>query len=151
MKTVKQLLAEKGTQIWSVTPETTVFQALELMAEKNIGAVVVLDEDRNLVGIMSERDYARKVVLKDRASRTTPVRDIMTERVYVLHPHQTINECMALMTDKRLRHLPVVHQGRLVGLVSIGDIVKSIMSEQAFMIDQLETYIMGRSIQSHAA
>ena len=100
---------------------------------------------------MSERDYARKVVLKDRASRTTPVGDIMTERVYVLHPHQTINECMALMTDKRLRHLPVVHQGRLIGLVSIGDIVKSIMSEQAFMIDQLETFIMGRSIQPNAA
>ncbi|NOX60982.1 MAG: CBS domain-containing protein [Chloroflexi bacterium] len=145
MKTVKQLLDEKGRDVWTVTPDSTVFDALKLMADKNIGAVVVTDA-KGICGIMSERDYARKVVLHGRSSRTTPVSEIMTERVLVVRPDQTVQECMALMTRKRLRHLPVVEDGELVGIISIGDVVKAILSEQEFMIDQLETYIMGHRI-----
>ncbi len=145
MKTVKQLLDEKGREVWTVRPDSTVFDALKLMADKNIGAVVVTD-DEGICGIMSERDYARKVILRGRSSRTTPVSEIMTERVLVVRPDQTVEECMALMTRKRLRHLPVVEDGKLVGIISIGDVVKAILSEQEFMIDQLETYIMGHRI-----
>lgn len=138
LRTVEDILKVKGRQVWSVTPDTTVFEALELMARHEIGAVVVLEEDR-IVGIMSERDYARKVILRGRASRDTPVRSIMTEKVITVLPTTTVEECMALMTTHRIRHLPVVDQGKLVGLVSIGDVVKAIISEQQYVIERYRT------------
>ena len=142
MRTVRDILQRKGTEVWSVTPETTVIDALKLMAEKNIGAVLVLDEDR-VAGVLSERDYARKVILQGRTSQDTTAREIMSERVVGVEPQQTVEECMALMTDKRIRHLPVVEGGEVIGVVSIGDIVKNIISEQEFLIEQLEHYITG--------
>lgn len=141
-KTVDHLLAAKGRDVWSIAPDATVFEALRLMADEGIGAIVVLDEGR-LAGILSERDYARKVSLHDRGSRDTPVRDIMTGRVFTVRRDQTVAECMTLMTDHHIRHLPVVEDDVLVGLVSIGDIVKAVISEQAFLIAQLESYITG--------
>lgn len=140
MKTVKDLLQAKGTDIWSVAPDDTVFAALELMAEKGIGAVLVLD-GQNVAGILSERDYARQVILKGKASKDTPVRDIMTTELFVVTPERTVDECMALMTEKRIRHLPVVLGDRLAGLLSIGDIVKAVISDKQDQIEQLETYI----------
>jgi CBS domain-containing protein len=140
MATVQRLLETKGTEVWSVTPATTVFEALELMALKNIGALVVLEGER-LAGIMSERDYARSIILKDRSSKTTPVREIMTSHVVSVHPEQTLEECMGLMTERRIRHLPVLDDGRLLGVISIGDVVRHIISEQDFLIKQLEGYI----------
>jgi CBS domain-containing protein len=119
-----------------------VLDAIKLMAEKRIGALLVM-EDRNIVGIVTERDYARKVVLMGRSSSETPVRDIMTTSVMYVRPNQTNMECMALMTENRLRHLPVIDNGELIGLISIGDLVKDIISEQQFIIDQLEHYIRG--------
>lgn len=142
MKTVSDILRAKGHSTWTVTLDTTVYQALELMAEKNIGAVLVIQEDK-LVGIMSERDYARKVILKGKASKDIPVREIMTEKVVYVHPDQTTEECMALMTDKHIRHLPVLEREHLTGVISIGDVVKAIISEQEFVIEQLEHYITG--------
>jgi len=142
MKTVRQLLESKGSQVISVTPDTPVFQALKVMAEKGIGAVLVLQSGR-LVGIMSERDYARKVILQGKSSHDTPVRDIMTDRVVYARPEQTVPQCMALMTDKRIRHLPVMEEERLLGVLSIGDLVKETISEQEFLIRQLENYIHG--------
>ncbi|GAB4560117.1 MAG: CBS domain-containing protein [Anaerolineae bacterium] len=142
MITVRDLLRRKGHDVWSVTPDTTVYDALRLMADKNIGAVLVLDGDQ-VVGILSERDYARKVVLRGRSSLNTPVSDIMTTKVYYVHPDQSIEECMGLMTDKRIRHLPVVEDGRLVGVISIGDVVKEIIEQQGITIRHLENYIMG--------
>jgi CBS domain-containing protein len=144
MKTVKELLRVKGYQVWSIGPDATVYEALTLMAEKDVGALLVLDNAGQLVGILSERDYARKIVLKGKTSRETPVREIMTERVVWVRPDQTIEECMALMTNKRIRHLPVMEEGRLLGVISIGDVVKDIISEQEFMIAQLENYITGK-------
>jgi CBS domain-containing protein len=143
MVTVNQLLRRKGHEIWSVHPEGSVYDALTLMAEKGIGAVLVL-ENEHLVGIMSERDYARKIVLMGRVSRETLVRDIMTAPVITVRPDQSVEECMALMTNKRIRHLPVMEADELIGVISIGDVVKSIISEQEFVIDQLERYITGR-------
>lgn len=143
MKTVRQLLDAKAKDIWSVSPEASVFDAIEIMADKGIGALLVLEGD-DLVGIMSERDYARKVILKGRSSRKTPVRDIMTEKVLFVAPNSSIEESMALMTEKRIRHLPVMDEGRLVGIFSSGDIIKAIISEQEFIIEQLENYIKGR-------
>lgn len=140
LKTVKQILDEKGYEIWSVSPEDSVFDALQKMADKNIGALVVLDGDE-LVGIISERDYARKVILKGKSSMDTPVRDIMTPRVLYVRTNQSIEECMALMTGKRIRHLPVIDQDNLVGVISIGDVVKAFISHQEFVIEQLENYI----------
>jgi len=142
MKTVNQLLQGKGAEVWSVSPDITVYDALVLMAEKNVGAVLVLDGGR-LVGIFSERDYARKVVLRGKSSKETPVREIMTSRVVYVRPEQSVEDCMALMTDKRIRHLPVLDRDRVIGVISIGDVVKSIISEQSFMIEQLENYITG--------
>ena len=142
MKTVGDILRAKGHDIWSVSPSTTVYEALEVMADKNIGAVLVIDHG-TLVGILSERDYARKVILKGKASKNIPVREIMTERVAYVQPDQTAEECMALMTSKRIRHLPVMEAGRLVGVISIGDVVKAIISDQEFTIEQLEHYIVG--------
>jgi CBS domain-containing protein len=140
MKTLNLLLQKKGREIWSVSPDSTVFEALQLMADKGIGAVLVMDGD-HVAGILSERDYARKVALEGRTSRDTPVRDIMTARVVYARADQTIEEAMAIMTEKRVRHLPVLANGELVGVVSIGDLVKEIISDQQFMIDQLINYI----------
>jgi len=143
MKTVSDLLRVKGNQVWSIGPDATVYDALTLMAEKDVGALLVLDNVGQLVGILSERDYARKIVLKGKTSRETPVREIMTKKVLWVRPDQTIEEIMALMTNKRIRHLPVLEEGRLVGVISIGDVVRAIISEQEFMIEQLENYITG--------
>jgi CBS domain-containing protein len=140
MKTVRQLLQAKGGALHSVSPDTRVFEALKLMAEKEIGALVVL-EGGALAGIMSERDYARKVILHGKSSHDIPVRDIMTSQVVTVTPGQTVDQCMALMTSKRIRHLPVTEAGKLVGLVSIGDLVKEVIAEQEQTIRQLESYI----------
>lgn len=142
MKTVREVLKEKGHDVWSIGPDASVYDALRLMAEKEIGALIVM-QDGKPVGLISERDYARKLVLEGRTSRETPVRDVMTARVMGVRPSQTVEECMALMTDKRIRHLPVTDDGRLLGVVSIGDLVKAIISEQQFIIEQLENYISG--------
>jgi CBS domain-containing protein len=125
-----------------MAPDATVYDALKLMADRNVGAVLVMDTDR-LVGILSERDYARKVILHGKSSKDTSVREIMTQRVVYVRPEQTAEECMALMTDKRVRHLPVLEDDQVVGVISIGDVVKSIISEQEFIIEQLERYISG--------
>jgi CBS domain-containing protein len=142
MKTVKHLLEVKGRDVWSIAPDATVFDALTLMARKEVGALTVM-EGEQLVGIISERDYARKVVLQGKTSRTTLVREIMTKRVICTHLAQTVEECMALLTERRIRHLPVVENERVVGIISIGDLVKAIITEQQFMIEQLEVYIKG--------
>ncbi len=142
MKTVQQLLEAKGREIWTVQPYSSVFDALALMADKEIGALVVTDGNKP-VGVLSERDYARKVILKGRASQDTLVADIMSTDVVTASPTTTIDECMALMTECRIRHLPVVDGGALVGIVSIGDLVKAIIAEQQFTIEQLEQYING--------
>ena len=147
MQTIAQLLDQKGHDVWSVSPDSTVLEALSVLAEKRIGALLVMEEDR-LVGICSERDYARKVILEGRSSRNTPVREIMTAAVLCGRPQQTVEECMALMTDRRIRHLPIVEgndaEGEdVVGVISIGDLVKAIIAEQAFVIEQLEHYIHG--------
>ncbi|MGW8367360.1 MAG: CBS domain-containing protein [Gammaproteobacteria bacterium] len=143
MKTVQSLLEKKGSQIWSIGPDASVFEAISLMAEKGIGAVLVM-EDGRLCGILSERDYARKVILAGKSSRQTPVRDIMTHSVLCARLEQTVEQCLALMTDKRIRHLPVADDGNVIGLVSIGDLVKEIIAEQQFIIEQLEHYIAGK-------
>lgn len=143
MGTVHDILRTKGTTVWSVTPDMTVHDALRLMAEKNIGAVLVLDEGGRIVGLLSERDYARKVALEGRTAQDTLVRDIMSERVMGVRPEQTVEQCMMIMTDRRIRHLPVVDEDGLVGVISIGDVVKAVLSHQEFMIEQLENYITG--------
>jgi len=143
MKSVAEILRSKPEQaVHTITPSASVFDAVKLMAEKSIGALLVM-EDLKIDGIITERDYARKIVLVGRSSKETPVRDIMTSPVMYVRPDQTNEECMALMTDNRVRHLPVIDNGKLVGLISIGDLVKDIISEQKFIIDQLEHYIMG--------
>ena len=143
MKTVAQILRSKPDQtVYTITPTASVFDAIKLMAEKSIGALVVTAEEQ-VVGIISERDYARKIILMARSSKDTPVRDIMTSAVMYVRPDQASEECMVLMTENRLRHLPVMEGGKLIGLVSIGDLVKDIISEQKFMIQQLEHYITG--------
>lgn len=142
MITVSQILREKGDHTWSVSPDTKVFDALKMMAEKNIGAILVQDGN-TLVGIFSERDYARKVILRGKASKEIPVREIMTAEVLYVRPSQTIEEVMALMTSKRIRHLPVMEENKVLGVISIGDVVKALISEQEFTIKQLENYITG--------
>jgi len=143
MKSVAQILASKREQaVQSIAPSASVYDAIKLMAEKRIGALLVMEGEK-VAGIITERDYARKIVLMGRSSKETPVRDIMTSAVMHVRPDQTNEECMALMTDKRVRHLPVMEDGKLVGLISIGDLVKDIISEQKFIIDQLEHYIKG--------
>jgi len=140
MKTVRDLLKQKGRDVWSIAPESTVYDALKLLAEKNIGALLVIDAGRP-VGIFSERDYARQVILKGKSSKDTPVREVMTSKVVFVRPEQSIEECMALMTDKRFRHLPILEEGALVGILSIGDVVKAVISEKDFLIEQLANYI----------
>ena len=140
METVSQLLQDKGSGVLSVTPGTSVFDALKLMAEKNVGALLVM-EGGALRGIMSERDYARKVILLGKSSQDIAVRDIMSDKVVTVSPAQTVDACMALMTDRRIRHLPVVDNGRVTGVLSIGDLVKAVIAEQQQTIQQLESYI----------
>jgi CBS domain-containing protein len=142
MKKVRDILEVKGRDIWSIGPDASVFDALKLMAEKDVGALVVLDGG-NLIGVISERDYARKIALLGRASPTTQVKEIMTTDVVCVDPEQNVDQCMALVTEKRVRHLPVLENGKLIGLISIGDLVKSIITEQQFIIEQLERYITG--------
>ncbi len=142
MSKVKEILDLKGSTVWSVAPNATVYDAMRLMADKSIGALLVLEGEK-LRGIVSERDYARKVILQGRSSRTTQVSEIMTSRVAYAEPDQDIEQCMAIMTEKRVRHLPVLDNGRLIGIISIGDLVKSIIAEQKFMIEQLVRYING--------
>ena len=137
---VRQILETKGYDVWYVQPETTIYEALQLLADQGIGAVLVMEDDR-LVGIFSERDYARKVVLKGKSSRTTPVREGMTDRVIYVRPDQSVEDCMALMTEHRIRHLPVLEGEQVIGVISIGDVVKSVISQQANTIHHLETYI----------
>lgn len=143
MITVKDILDQKGHNAWTIGPDAKVFEALELMAKKGLGALVVLENDE-IVGIMSERDYARKIILMGRQSQDTPVKDIMTREVYGVHDDTTAEECMALMTDKHIRHLPVCKGGRLAGVISIGDVVKAIITDQKVKIENLENYIMGK-------
>jgi CBS domain-containing protein len=142
MKTVERLLEAKGYDIWSITPDASVYEAVELMADKAIGALLVLELGK-LVGIISERDCTRKVMLQERAPKDTLVREVMTSDVITVRPGQTVEECMALVTVKRIRHLPVLAGDQLMGIVSIGDLVKDVISEQEFMIQQLESYIKG--------
>jgi len=140
MKTLKQLLEAKGRNVYSITPDARVFDALKLMADKSVGALIVTEGDR-LAGIISERDYARKVILHGKSSHDLQVREIMTSKVITVHPGQTVEECMALMTEKRIRHLPVTEGERLIGVLSIGDLVKEVIAEQQQTIQQLESYI----------
>lgn len=140
MTIVKQILDGKGREVWAVRPDESIYAALELMAEKNIGAVLVMEGEK-LVGIFSERDYARKVILQGKASRDTPVSEAMTSRVFAVRPDQHVDGCMALMTEKRIRHLPVMREERVEGVISIGDVVKAVISEQAKTIKHLEDYI----------
>jgi CBS domain-containing protein len=141
MSTVRQLLQAKASQeIWSIAPNVSVYRALELMAEKNIGALLVMEAGK-LVGILSERDYARKVILQGRSSKTTAVDELMTPQVYHVSPDATLEECMALMTSRRIRHLPVLEGEQVVGVASIGDVIKAIINQQASTIQQLESYI----------
>jgi CBS domain-containing protein len=142
MKSVRDILKAKGTDVWCVEPGATVFDALRRMAEKEVGALVVTEGAR-VVGLISEREYARKVVLEGRTSPTTLVKEIMITPVVYIHLDQAIEECMSLMTEKRTRHLPVIEDGKLVGLISIGDIVKSIIADQQFLIEQLVRYVSG--------
>jgi CBS domain-containing protein len=145
MSTVRQLLRSKQPGVWTIGPDSSVYEALELMAEKDIGAVLVLERGR-LVGVFSERDYARKVVLRGKTSRETTVGELMTQVIFYVTPEQTVEECLALMTQKRVRHLPVMEGTQLVGLVSIGDAVKSIIAEQRTTIHHLEDYITGGQV-----
>jgi len=143
MRTVHHIMEGKGGQVWSVSPDATVFDALTLMAEKNIGALTVV-EGEALVGIFSERDYARKVILKGKSSRELRVREIMTSPVISAGPDQSVGEIMAIMTEKHFRHIPVVKEGKLAGIISIGDVVKEIIAEQRSTIDHLSGYITGK-------
>lgn len=142
MKTIKQLLQSKGNAVWTIRPDASVFDAIKLMSDKGVGALPVVEENK-LVGIISERDYARKVILQGRSSRDTQIREIMTAKVYYIRAEQSIEDGMALMTDKRIRHLPVLESERMIGIVSIGDLVREIISQQEFLIGQLENYITG--------
>jgi CBS domain-containing protein len=140
--TVRQLLDQKGREILSIDPSATVFDAVAKMAEKDVGSLVVMDDDE-IVGMITERHYARNVVLKGKTSPATPISDIMEKNVVVVQPEQSVEQCMAIMTDKRIRHLPVVDGEKLIGVISIGDLVKSVISDQKFTIGQLEHYIHG--------
>jgi CBS domain-containing protein len=140
MKTVRDLLEAKPREIWSITPDETVYQAIVLMAERGIGAVLVVEGER-LVGILSERDYARQVILKGKSSKDTRVREIMTTKVIHVTLDKTMDDCMAIMTNSRIRHLPVMKEDKLHGILSIGDVVKAVISEKQSQIEQLEDYI----------
>ena len=142
MKTVAEILKSKGREVWTITPETIVFDALKTMADKNVGALVVLDRT-TVIGILSERDYARKVILHGKSSKELKTREIMSANVYFVGPDQNIEDCMALFTNKRVRHLPVLRNDELIGIISIGDVVKAVIAEQEYTIKPLENYITG--------
>lgn len=142
MITVKEMLKEKDGGVLTISPQDTVYRALEIMAEKNLGALVVVEGEK-VVGVFSERDYARNVVLKGKSSKDTLIKDLMSENPCYVRPEQTLNDCMALITEKRIRHLPVLDGEKLIGIVSIGDVVKQQIVEQEFTIKQLENYISG--------
>ena len=142
MRSVEKLLQIKGNQTWSIAPEATVYEALQLMSEKDVGAILVLEKGE-VVGTFTERDYARKLILKGKFSKDTAVRELMTQEVLYVDPHNTIDDCMVLMTNNRVRHLPVLDNGKLAGIVSLGDMVKHIISDQESTIAQLEKYITG--------
>lgn len=142
MTTIGQILEKKGHKIQAIGPNETVYRALQMLAEHDIGALLVVDGGQ-LLGIFSERDYARKVILEGRSSLDTPVRDVMVKELVVTRPHELVDRCMAVMTEKRIRHLPVLDDGKLVGMVSIGDLVKSVIDEQKSTIDQLVGYVSG--------
>jgi CBS domain-containing protein len=143
LKTVRQLLGAKGRDVLGVAPEASVFEALQIMAAHDVGALVVL-AGGELIGLISERDYARKVILRGRLSKDTPVREIMSTEIVTVGSRQTVEDCMSLMTERRIRHLPVLDDGQLVGIISIGDVVKGIIEDQQETIHQLEGYITGR-------
>ncbi|MGA1863261.1 CBS domain-containing protein [Deferribacter thermophilus] len=140
--TVKDILAKKGNQIFTVSADSTVYDALKVMAENNIGSVLVMDGDK-MVGIFTERDYARKLILKGKYSKDTPVKEVMTEKVISIKPEATTEACLALMTEKRIRHLPVMQDGKVIGLISIGDVVKQIIEDRESYIRDLERFITG--------
>jgi predicted transcriptional regulator len=142
MKSVNDILKSKGNDVWAVKPDDTVLDTLKLMAEKEIGALLVMEGEK-LVGIVTERDYARKVILEGKSSRSATVAEVMTDKVLCVSPQQTVDECMALMTDKRARHLPVLDHKQVIGVVSIGDLVKALINEQQVIIDHLQNYISG--------
>jgi len=142
MQTAVHILNNKGRDVWAVRPDQSVLEALKIMADREVGAVLVMDGDK-LIGILSERDYARKVVLAGRSSRESPVRDVMTTQVVCVPPERSVEDCMALMTDNRLRHLPVVDHKRVIGVVSIGDLVKAVIDDREDTIAQLQSYIAG--------
>lgn len=148
MKTAKEMLKNKSKEIWSVTPDNSVFEALKLMGEKEIGALMVMDENSKVYGIISERDYARKVILKGKTSRDTKVSEIMTpvDSMFTVKPETTVEDCMVLITAKRIRHVPVFEDDQFVGLISIGDVVKSIISEKDMLIEHLSNYIAGKYV-----
>lgn len=150
MENVRDILASKGAVVYSVSPDATLYEALEVMADRNIGAIIVSDGKGGILGIFSERDFVRKIIIKGRSGESTKVREIMTTNVLYVEPSTTIGDCMNLMTEKRVRHLPVMENGKAVGIVSIGDVVKAMLknqenliSQQAFQIGQLERYIQG--------
>jgi CBS domain-containing protein len=143
VETVRSILESKGNEVWSLSPEATVYEAVAVMADKGVGALLVVSEGR-LAGIVSERDYARKVILKAKSSKHTLLRDVMTSTVVTVTPDNTVDECMRIMTKHRIRHLPVLEGDRLSGVISIGDLVSSIISAQAATIDQLHNYIAGK-------
>ena len=140
--TISEILSYKGSTAWSISPEATVLEAIQMMADKNVGALLVTENDK-LVGIISERDYTRKVVIKGKSSRTTAVKEILSSHVIHVTPSHTVEECMRLMTDHHFRHLPVLEEDRIAGIVSIGDLVNWIISAQTSTISQLQTYITG--------
>ena len=142
MRNVRDILRDKGTAVYSISPDDAVYDALRLMAEKNVGSLLVLEGDR-MAGMISERDYARKIILMDRLSRETKVKEIMTTEVFTVTPDMDLDECMELITEKRVRHLPVVENDRVIGVISIGDVVKGIIDHKEFVIGQLESYIKG--------
>ncbi len=137
---VSQILKTKGNKIWSIAPQETAYKALQLMSEKNLGALLVIDKGK-VVGLFSERDYARKVILKGKSSKTTTVSELMTKEVLYVDPGTSVEDCMALMTEKRVRHLPVMEKKQLVGVVTLGDVVKQLIADQKFEIKELERYI----------
>ena len=142
MRTIEQLLQAKGSDIWSISPQATAYNALQIMAEKNVGALLVIEKEK-LLGIFSERDYARKVILKEKSSKNTSVGDLMTREVIYISADSTLEESMALMTAKHIRHLPVLKNNELIGIVTLGDVVRQIISDQKFAIRELEKYITG--------
>jgi signal-transduction protein with cAMP-binding, CBS, and nucleotidyltransferase domain len=142
-RTIKQVLQHKGAAVWSIGPAATVYDAIKVMAERGIGALIITDANQRLVGILSERDYARHVILQGRSSRNTTVGEIMTHKVFYVSPEETVEECMAIMTHQHIRHLPVLENNSILGVVSIGDIVKAVIEDKKMLIRSLERYIVG--------